>query len=112
MPRERPLGLSPLFERSADEGEQGDLTSLLDCGGYDTLVTCACTRLATRADLAIFGDVAAEQVRLFIVNCQGFICTELAEFGLRKEAAISAAFFGPLLWSSIIRHCYSNLVHI
>jgi len=97
-------GLAPLVEGSADERKQGDLACLLDCSGHYTLVTGTGTGLAARADLSILGDVAAQQVGLFIVNCQGFVCTKLTGFGLRKEAAFSTAFLGPLLWSSIFSH--------
>src|SRR5215211_8938125 len=103
MPRKRSLGLSPLFERSADEGEQGDLTSLLDCGGYDTLVTCACTRLATGADLAILGNILPKHVCFLVVNDQSLICTELTKFGLCEKAAFASSFWSPL-WSSIFSH--------
>ena len=92
MPRKRPLGLSPFFERSADEGEQGDMTGLLDGGSYHTLVACACTRLATGADLAIFGNILPKHVCFLVVNRQGFICTELTKFGLCEKAAVASSF--------------------
>ena len=105
MPRKRPLGLSPLFERSADEGKQGDVACLLDGGSYNTLVACACTRLSAGADLAVFGDVLPKHISFLVVNRQGFICTELTEFGLRKKAAVAASFWSPLRSSiTIIRH--------
>jgi hypothetical protein len=72
-------------------------------------VSGACAGLAARANLAIFGDVAAEQVRLFVVNGQRLVGAELTEFGLGEEAAVAATFLSPLLWSSIFSHCYSSL---
>ena len=67
--------------------------------------------LAARADLAIFGDVLPKQVRLFIVNRQGFICTELTKFWFRKEAAFPPPSAEPKgLRSSAIY--YSNFVFI
>ena len=92
MPRKHPLGLSPLFERSADEGEQGNVTSLLDGGSYHTLMACACTRLPAGADLAIFGNIFPKHICFLIVNCQGFICTELTKLGLCEKAAVAASF--------------------
>jgi hypothetical protein len=104
-------GLASLVERSTDEGKQGDLACLLDCGCDNALVAGAGAGLAAWADLSILGDVAAEQVRLFVIDCQGFICTELAGFGLCKEAAFSAGFLSRL-GSSIFSHYYSNFVAI
>jgi len=68
--------LPPLVKRSSDEGKQGDLACLLDRGGYHTLVAGAGAGLAARADFAILGDVAAQQVGFFIVDCQGFVRAE------------------------------------
>ena len=106
MPRTRLSGLPSLVEGSSDKGQQGDLTCLLDRGSHDALVARTSASLAARADLAILGDIAAEQVRLFVVNCQCFVCTELAGFGLCKEAAFSCAPWG--LRSSAIR--FSNFL--
>src|SRR5215208_3821605 len=103
MPRKRPSGLTSLFERSAYEGEQGNLTSLLDRGGYRSLMTCARTGLSARTNLSIFGNVFPKQVCFLVVNCQCFICTKLTKFGLCKEAALTAGSFSTL-WSSIISH--------
>ena len=105
MPRTRLSGLPSLVEGSSDKGQQGDLTCLLDRGSHDALVARTSASLAARADLAILGDIAAEQVRLFVVNCQCFVCTELAGFGLCKEAAFSAGFLRPL-GSSIFSHSF------
>jgi hypothetical protein len=96
--------LPTLVKGSSDEGQQGELACLFDRGGHHTLVTGAGTGLAARTDLSVFGDVAAQQVSLLIVDCQGLVCAKLTGFGLRKEAALSAAFLGPLLWSSIFSH--------
>lgn len=92
MPRYRRSGLPSLFDGPAYEGEQGDLASLLYSGSYHSLVTCTCACLAARADLAIFGDVLPKHVSFLVINCQGLICTELTEFGLRKETAVASSF--------------------
>ena len=113
MPRKRPSGSTSVVERSAYEGEQGNVPGLLDRGGYRSLMTRARTGLSARADLTIFGDVFPKHICFLIVNCQGFICTELTEFGLCEEAALAATFLGTL-WSSIFSHlllqfsCSSN----
>ncbi len=106
MPRKCTWGLASLFEGFPYEGEQGNLTCLLDGGSYHTLMAGARAGLAAWADLAIFRDIAAEQVCLLIVNGQGLICTELTKFGLRKEAAVATlatTFLSPF-GSSIISH--------
>jgi hypothetical protein len=112
MPRKRPLGLPSLFERSADEGEQGYVTSLLDGGSYHTLVARTGARLAAWADFAVFGDVLPKHICFLVVNGQSLICTELTKFGLREKAAVASSFWSPL-WSSIFSHlllqtCYSK----
>jgi hypothetical protein len=103
---QRRSGLASLFERSADEGEQGNLASLLDCGSHCSLMTCTCTGLAARADLAIFGDIFPKHVCFLVINCQRLICTELTKLGLCKEATFTALSFTSTspLWSSIFSH--------
>ena len=93
MPRECvPGGLAYIFQVSACEREQGDMTRLLHCRSYNTLVSCAGAGLAAWADLAVFSDIFPEQVCFFVVNYEGLICTKLTKFGLGKEAALSASF--------------------
>jgi hypothetical protein len=97
-------GLPSFVKGSPDEGEESDLTCLFDRRRHHALMSRAGARLAAWADLAVLGNVAAEQVRLFIVNCQGFVCTKLTGFGLCKEAAFSTAFLLCPLGSSIVSH--------
>jgi hypothetical protein len=87
------LDLAHLVHVRAGKRQQGDLAGLFHGTGDDALMFGACTGLATRADVAFISYVFSEKVSLFIVNNQCFICTELAEFGLGKEAA----FATPLL---------------
>src|SRR3990172_13091951 len=82
--------LAPVFPVFSRERDECDMAGLFDCRGHDALVFGACTRLAARTDLAVFGDIAPEQVHLFVVNCQGLICAELTIFRLCKEAAFAA----------------------
>jgi len=74
----------------AGKWQQSDVTGLFNSLGYDTLMFRAGAGLTARADIAIFGDIFSEKVCLFIVNGQGFICTELTKFGLGKEAAFAS----------------------
>ena len=112
MPRNRLLGLPSLFERSADEGEQGNMASLLDGGGYRTLMAGTGACLAAWANFAVFGNVLPKHICFLVVNGQSLICTELTKFGLREKAAVASSFWSPL-WSSIFSHlllqsCYSK----
>src|SRR6266498_1136374 len=110
MPRKRPSELPTLFERSADEGKQSNVTSLLNRRSYDALMTCACTSLAARADLAIFRNIFSKQICFLVVNRQSFICAKLTKFGLCKEATFAASSFTSSLWSSIISHLLLQFV--
>src|SRR5512138_756945 len=91
------------------------MPGLFDCCGDRTLVPGAGARLAARADLAIFGDVLAQQVGLFVIDHQGLICTKLTEFGLGKEAAFAAAFW-PGRCSSffhlVLQFCFYSLENL
>jgi hypothetical protein len=48
--------------------------------------------LAARADFSVFVDEASEQIGLLIIDQQGFIRAELAEFWFGDIAAFTAAF--------------------
>ena len=84
------LGLAHFVHVRAGEGQQGNLAGLLHGAGNDALMFGACAGLAARADVAFISDVFSEKVCLFVVDNQGLICTELAEFGPGKEAAFAA----------------------
>jgi hypothetical protein len=66
------------------------MTRLFHSLSYYPLMFCTRTGLAARADVAFFGNVFSEKVGLLVVNCQGLVCAELTELGLRKEAAVTA----------------------
>ena len=63
------------------------MAGLFDSSGYRALMSGAGAGLAARTDRAIFGHVFPQQICLFVVNRQSFICTELTKFRLGKEAA-------------------------
>ena len=66
------------------------MTRLLYSRRDHALMFCARASLAARADVAFFSNIFSEKVGLFIINCQGLVCAELAELGLGKETAVAA----------------------
>jgi hypothetical protein len=68
------------------------MTGALDGVGKSSLMFCACASLAAWADLAFFGCETAQDIDLFIIDCQVFIGAELANLGTRKVTAFSALF--------------------
>jgi len=85
------LGLAGFFHLLAGERNQGNVTRLFHGLSYDPLMFCTRASLAARADVAFFSNIFSEKVGLFVINCQGFICAELAELRLGKETAIAAS---------------------
>jgi len=85
------LGLAGFFHLLAGERDQGDMSRLFHSLGYNPLMFCTRASLAARADIAFFSNRFSEKVGLFVINCQGFICAELAELRLGKETAIAAS---------------------
>jgi hypothetical protein len=67
------------------------------------LVPGTSASLAAWADLAIFGNEAAQQVDLFIVYFQIFICAELADFWAGDVASSSTRLL--IIHYIIITHC-------
>jgi hypothetical protein len=90
------LGLAHFVHVAASERQQGDLASLLHGTGNDALMFGARTGLAARANVAFISDVFPEKVGLFVIDGKGFICTELAEFGLGEKATFAAFATGLL----------------
>jgi hypothetical protein len=88
----RYAGLASFIKRSAGEWQKRNMAGLLYRCGHGSLVSRAGAGLAAWTDRAIFGDILAQQICLFVVNCQSFICTELTKFRLGKEAAFPTAF--------------------
>jgi len=56
------------------------------------LVLCAGAGLAAWTDFAFFGCEASQYIDLFVVDCQMFVCAELADLGARIVAAFPALF--------------------
>lgn len=68
------------------------MAGAFDGMGQDALVFCAGTGLAPRADFAFLGGEAAQDIDLFVIDRQVFICTELADLGARIVAAFPTLF--------------------
>jgi hypothetical protein len=68
-----------LTENFTGKRQHGQVTSALNGDGHQALVPGAGTRLAARADLAIFGDEAAELICLFVIDDRIVVSAELAD---------------------------------
>jgi hypothetical protein len=80
----------PVVAFAAREWKQADVTGAFDSSRKYTLVFCACTGLAARANLAFFGYQAAQYIRLFVIDRQVLVSTELADFGAGIITALTA----------------------
>ncbi len=96
MPRPSRDLLAVIVQKAAREGQQGDKAGLLDGAGQHALVTGAGAGLAARADLALVGDEAPEQVHFFVVNHQLLVSAKLTEF----RAGVVTAFASLAVRSS------------
>jgi hypothetical protein len=93
-----------LTENFTGKRQQGQVASALNSDGHQALVPGAGTRLAARADLAIFGDEAAELICLFIINDCIVVGAELADAGCSIKAfSTRASAFAIVLFPFITR---------
>jgi hypothetical protein len=72
--------------------KQTDMAGAFNCTGQGALVFGASTGLAAWADLPFFRYETAQNVRLFIINRQVFIGTELADLWAGIITAFAALF--------------------
>lgn len=66
------------------------MTRLFDGGCHEALMFGAGAGLAARANFAVFGDVFAEDVYLFVFDDESLIRAKLAKLWLGEEPAFSA----------------------
>jgi hypothetical protein len=83
-----------LAENFTGKRQHGQVTSALNGNGHQALMPGTGTRLAARADLAIFGYEAAELICLFVIDDRIVIGAELANAGrgIKASSTRSAAF--------------------
>lgn len=63
------------------------MAGAFDGGSQSALMQSAGAGLPSWADLAIFGDEAAQHVCAFVIDADILICAELADLGTRYKAA-------------------------
>jgi hypothetical protein len=66
------------------------MTGSFNGSSQDALMLSTGSGLSTGADLSLFSDQAAQNIRLFVVNGQMLISTELADFWAGIVPAFSA----------------------
>jgi hypothetical protein len=84
------------------EGDQRHVSRAFDGFRNHTLMFGARTRLASRTDLALFGNVAFEQIDLFVIERFGFIRAELAYSRPARETSAPARRTRAPLWLIVL----------
>lgn len=85
MPRILRVELASILPVFARVGQQGDVAGAFDFGGNGALMSRTGAGLATGANFAFVGNIAAQQVCVFVIDLDVFVGAELADFGARVK---------------------------